>query len=93
MGDLSGKVAIVTGGNGGIGAAIAAVLAEAGASVAVAARNPEKNREIESRLRAGGADCLALQVDVQREEQIRDCVVAVEARCRAYARVGGEDGA
>jgi NAD(P)-dependent dehydrogenase (short-subunit alcohol dehydrogenase family) len=50
--DLSGRVAVVTGGNGGIGRSIALGLAEAGAAVAVFARNEEKNQQMLSELKA-----------------------------------------
>ena len=42
--DLSGRVAIVTGGNGGIGLGMAKGLAEAGAKIAIAAQNAEKSK-------------------------------------------------
>jgi 2-dehydro-3-deoxy-D-gluconate 5-dehydrogenase len=48
--DLSGRVAVVTGGNGGIGRGIALGLAQAGAAVAVLARNEEKNQRVTSEL-------------------------------------------
>ena len=48
--DLSGRVAVVTGGNGGIGRAIALGLAQAGAAIAVLARNEENNQRVISEL-------------------------------------------
>jgi 2-dehydro-3-deoxy-D-gluconate 5-dehydrogenase len=50
--DLSGKVSVVTGGNGGLGRGIALGLAEAGAAVAVLGRNEEKGRKVLSELNA-----------------------------------------
>ena len=52
--DLSGRISIVTGGNGGIGRAIALGLARAGAAVAVLARNEEKNQRVIGELQALG---------------------------------------
>lgn len=53
MFDLSGRVALVTGGNGGIGLAMARGLAAHGARVAIAGRNPEKNAKALAELGAG----------------------------------------
>jgi len=74
--DLTGRVALVTGGNGGIGLGMARGLAEAGASVLIAARNPAKNAAAVEELRAFGQRCEALEVDV-----------ADEAACRAMAGI------
>ena len=52
--DLTGKVAIVTGGNGGIGYGIARGLAQAGADIVVAARHPAKNAQAIANLQALG---------------------------------------
>ena len=53
--DLSRRVAFVTGGNGGLGRAIALGFADAGASVAILARNAEKNKKVLAELQAIGA--------------------------------------
>ena len=52
MFNLDGRVAVVTGGNGGIGRGIALGLAAAGAAVAILARNEEKNEAVLDELRA-----------------------------------------
>ncbi|MDP9082483.1 MAG: SDR family oxidoreductase [Pseudomonadota bacterium] len=76
--DLSGRVAIVTGGNGGIGSAIAIGLARAGASVAVLARNVEKNRLVLDELRRIGRPALALQLDVTDRNALGPAIEQVE---------------
>jgi 2-deoxy-D-gluconate 3-dehydrogenase len=82
MFDLSGKVAIVTGGNGGIGLGMARGLAGAGARVIVAARNRDKSRRAAdelARLGAGGA--LAIEVDVTEPASVTALIAQAEARC------------
>ncbi len=60
--DVTGCVAVVTGGNGGIGRAIALGLARAGASVAVLARNEQKNQAVLAELQTLGVPSLALEL-------------------------------
>jgi 2-deoxy-D-gluconate 3-dehydrogenase len=64
MFDLTGRVALVTGGNGGIGRAIALGLAEAGAAVAIVGRNEAKNEDVLAELKSIDGRCLALSVDL-----------------------------
>ena len=71
---LEGKVALVTGGNGGLGLAMALGLAEAGADVAVAARNAEKTAGAVAQIQAHGVKSLGLTVDVTREADVVDMV-------------------
>ncbi|MEP7338971.1 MAG: glucose 1-dehydrogenase [Acidobacteriota bacterium] len=74
--DLSGRVAIVTGGNGGIGLGMARGLANAGASVLVAGRNPSKNAAAIAELESLGAKAAAVEVDVTNEASCRAMVAA-----------------
>jgi 2-dehydro-3-deoxy-D-gluconate 5-dehydrogenase len=79
--DLSGKVAIVTGGNGGIGLGIARGLAESGASVLVAGRNREKTDAAVKGLNEIRSEAaIGLDVDVTDEGQARDMVARARER-------------
>ena len=68
--DLSGKVAVVTGGNGGIGFGMARGLAEAGSAVVVAGRNADKSARAVKELQALGAKAVAMEVDVADEASV-----------------------
>src|SRR5271170_3835145 len=82
--DLSGKVAIVTGGNGGIGLGMAQGLAAAGAAVAVVGRKEAKSKQAVAELTASGARALAVTADVTSQE---DVTRMVEETKRAFGRV------
>ena len=64
MFDFTGKVAIVTGGSRGIGLGIAEALASAGATIVVAARNPDQSAEAVAQLQAAGATAASVPTDV-----------------------------
>jgi 2-deoxy-D-gluconate 3-dehydrogenase len=78
MFDLSGKVAVVTGGNGGIGRQIALGLATAGAKVAILARNEQRNRDTLAELRAPGNPAMALKLDVARRADLKPALASIE---------------
>jgi 2-deoxy-D-gluconate 3-dehydrogenase len=69
--DLSGRVAIVTGGNGGIGLGMALGLARGGATVVIAGRDAAKNEAALAELQATGARAAAANVDVLEEASCR----------------------
>ena len=68
--DLTGKVVLVTGGNGGIGLGMAEGLANAGADVVIWGQNPEKNAVAEARLKALGGKVLVQRIDVGDEAAV-----------------------
>ena len=72
--ELTGKVAVVTGGNGGIGLGIAMGLAGAGANIVVAARSVEKTAQALEDIRALGVEAYGITVDVTQEPAIQRMV-------------------
>jgi 2-deoxy-D-gluconate 3-dehydrogenase len=82
--DLTGRAALVTGGNGGIGLGMARGLAKAGASVAVAGRNKDKNAAAVKMLESLGAKAIALEGDVLAEA---DCRALVERAAQRFGRL------
>jgi 2-deoxy-D-gluconate 3-dehydrogenase len=72
--DLGGRVAVVTGGNGGIGLGMARGLAQAGAAVVLAARDVAKSTEAVKALEASGARAAMVKVDVRSQASCRDMV-------------------
>jgi NAD(P)-dependent dehydrogenase (short-subunit alcohol dehydrogenase family) len=70
--DLTGKVALITGGNGGIGLGMAEGVAAAGAKVVIWGQNPDKNAKAEEALKAYGGEVLVRKVDVADEQAVVD---------------------
>lgn len=84
--DLTGRVALITGGNGGIGLGMAEGLAASGAEVAVWGTNPDKNAAALERLQTYGPRCSAQVCDVTDEQAVVDAFAKV---LRDHGRVDG----
>ena len=82
--DLSGRVAVVTGGNGGIGLGMAKGMARAGATVIVAGRDGAKNEAAVKELQGLGAKASATTVDVLKEES---CRALIAGAVKTYGRL------
>ena len=83
--DLTGEVAIATGGNRGIGRGIALGLAQAGAAVAVFGRNEEKNQQVLEELKAIGVHSVALKVDMTNRSGLEPALNTVESELGAVS--------
>src|ERR1700728_4330249 len=76
--DLSGRVALITGGNGGLGRSMALGFAKAGASVAILGRNAAKNAAVLAELRAVGFPATAFRADVANDSEREVAFAQVE---------------
>lgn len=83
--DLTGKVALVTGGNGGIGLGMAEAMAQSGADVVIWGTNVDKNAAAETRLKAHGGRVLTQRIDVSQEQQV------IDGMAQAAAQMGRVD--
>ncbi len=83
--NLTGKVALVTGGNGGIGLGMATAMAQAGAGIVIWGTNEEKNRKAEAALKTHGGKVFVQKVDVSNEGQVG------QAMQEAVAKMGRVD--
>ena len=74
MGRLDGKVAIITGGNSGIGATSALLFAKEGAKVVISARRVEQLNEVADKIKAEGGEVLAVPCDISDSAQCKNVV-------------------
>ncbi len=80
MADLDGKIAFITGAGSGIARAAARLFAQAGARVVIAELKPELGRASEAAVRDAGGDAAFVQIDVTKEDSVKDAVREAVAR-------------
>lgn len=80
MGRLDGKVAIITGGNSGVGAATAELFAKEGAKVVITARRVDKLKEVADKIEQSGGEVLAIPCDVSKVESVEEMVSKAVSR-------------
>ena len=84
MGRLEGKVALITGGNSGIGACAAELFAKEGAKVVISARRVEQLEAVAEKIKAAGGEALAVPCDISKKEQ---CSQAVQKTVEAFGTI------
>lgn len=81
---LQDKVAVITGGNSGIGRATAILFAKEGAKVVIGARNPESGREVVDLIKKAGGKAAFVKTDVAKESEVKNLV---DFAARLYGRI------
>lgn len=84
--DLTGKVALITGGNGGIGLGMAEAIAQSGGDVCIWGTNAEKNKAAVETLKAHGTRVSSLTCNVADEKEVKDCFAETLSQ---FGRVDG----
>lgn len=84
MNRLIDKVAVITGGNSGVGAATAKLFAEEGAQVVISARRKDKLDEVAREIEESGGEVLAVQCDISKPE---DCDALIQAALDNFGRI------
>lgn len=84
--DLTGKVTLITGGNGGIGLGMADAIAQAGGDVCIWGTNETKNAAAVEQLKAHGTKVSSLSCNVANEKEVKDCFAETLSQ---YGRVDG----
>jgi len=84
MGRLENKIAIVTGGNSGIGRATAKLFCREGARVVIACRREAENKKVVDEISAEGGEIMAVRADMSKKE---DCKRVVDETIRKYGRI------
>lgn len=84
MGRLENKVAIITGGNSGIGLAAAALFCKEGAKVVISGRRESENQKAVDAITAAGGEIIAVSADLKESE---DCRKLIDATIQTYGRI------
>ena len=74
MGRLEGKVAVITGGNSGVGAAAALLFAKEGAKVVISARRQAQLEEVAAKIKAQGGEVLSVVTDISKPEDAKNLI-------------------